>query len=99
MLRVAVLARPGARHERIERLDAQTLVVWVRARAVDGQANVAIERALAAAFGLRPRQVRLVAGVKGRRKIVEVDLADRSALDSLLDGTPPACSLHPKSDL
>jgi uncharacterized protein YggU (UPF0235/DUF167 family) len=84
MLRLAVFAHPGARFERVARLDAQSLGVWVRARAVEGQANAAIERAIADSLGLKPRQVRLVSGLTARLKIVEIDLPDPQALDARL---------------
>jgi uncharacterized protein YggU (UPF0235/DUF167 family) len=74
VLKLSVQAHPGARVERIELVDDDTLGVWVRARAVDGQANAAIERVVAAALRLRPREVRLVAGRTSRRKILEIDL-------------------------
>ncbi|HEY3063159.1 MAG TPA: DUF167 domain-containing protein, partial [Chloroflexota bacterium] len=56
------------------------LAVWVPARAIEGQANAAIERAVARALGLRMRQVHLVAGQKARHKIVELDV---DSLDSI----------------
>ena len=84
MLRLPLAAHPGARHDRVALLDDGSLGVWVRARPVDGQANAAVEAALASALGLRPRQVRLVAGATSRRKIVELDLPDRDALRSHL---------------
>jgi uncharacterized protein YggU (UPF0235/DUF167 family) len=84
MLRFAVFAHPGARASRVERVDASTLGVWVRARAIEGQANAAIESAVAEALGLRPRQVRLVSGLTSKRKIVEIDLPDRHTLDARL---------------
>jgi uncharacterized protein YggU (UPF0235/DUF167 family) len=74
MLRLVVMAHPGARVERVAALGESELAVWVRARAIEGQANAAIERALAGALGLRPRQVHIVSGLSGRRKIVDVDL-------------------------
>ena len=74
MIRLAVHAHPGARQERAELLADGSLGVWVRVRPVDGQANAAIERCLAARLQLRPRQVTLVAGAGARTKIVEVDL-------------------------
>jgi len=80
MLRLVVVAHPGARAERVAHLSAGELGVWVRARPIEGQANAAIERALAAALGLRPRQVQLVSGLAGRRKIVEIDLPSLAAL-------------------
>jgi uncharacterized protein YggU (UPF0235/DUF167 family) len=74
MMRLTVIAHPAARHERVEIVDDTTLAVWVRARPVEGQANTAIEQAIASALGLRPRQVQIARGATGRRKIVEVDL-------------------------
>ena len=71
MLRVTVIAHPSARTERLKLLDDGTLGAWICARPVEGQANVAIERVVAAALGLRPRQVKIVSGLTNRRKILE----------------------------
>ena len=49
------------------------LVVRVSERAVDGRATDAALRAVADAFGVRPRQVRLVAGATSRTKVVEIE--------------------------
>jgi uncharacterized protein len=80
MVRVTVVAHPGARVERVGFLDSETLGVWVRARPVEGQANAAIERLLASVLRLRASQVRIVSGATGRRKIVEIDLPGMDAL-------------------
>ncbi len=58
--------------------------VWVRQRAVDGQATEAALAALARALGVRRADLRLVAGARARVKIVEIadppaDLAARLA--------------------
>lgn len=84
MLRIHVAAHPGSRRERVDLLDDDVLGVWVRARPVDGQANRAIELAIASALGLRPRQVRLVVGEVSRRKIVEIDAPSLEALRARL---------------
>lgn len=93
MLRFAVRARPGARRTAVGgRWDGPggpALVVAVAAPAADGKANTAVLAALAAAFGVRPRQLVIVAGERGRDKVVELtgapaDAADR--LRALLDG-------------
>jgi uncharacterized protein len=84
MVRVTVLAHPGARIERVALQDDGVLGVWVRARPIDGQANVAIESAIASALGLRARQVHLVMGGNGRRKIVDIDLPSLAALQTRL---------------
>jgi len=47
--------------------------VAVAARAVDGKATEAALRAVAAAFGVRRRDVTLVTGATSRDKVVEID--------------------------
>lgn len=74
-MRMTVLAHPGAKTERVAMLADDTLAVWVRARPVEGQANGAIERALANALGLKARHVKIVGGRENRRKIVEIDVS------------------------
>lgn len=60
-----------AQHAAGER--GQALVVSVSARAVDGKATEAALRAIAEAFGVRRRDVRLVAGAASRDKIVDIE--------------------------
>lgn len=67
-------AHPGARQERVALLPDDSLEVWVRARARDGQANQAIVAALAAAVEVRPGAVTLVSGQTSRWKVLEVSL-------------------------
>lgn len=55
------------------------LVVAVTARAVDGAATEAVLRAVANAFGVRPRQVTLVKGATSRTKVLEVAVDDEAA--------------------
>jgi len=78
-VRITVEAHPNARLARLELADT-TLRIWVAARAIDGQANAAIEATIAGALGLRNRQVRIVSGARSRQKTVELDLADMGEL-------------------
>jgi uncharacterized protein len=79
-VRVAIRVRPGAARTRVGgaygthggRGDA-ALVVKVAARAVEGKATEAALAAVAAALGVRRRDVRLVSGATSRDKVVEVD--------------------------
>jgi uncharacterized protein (TIGR00251 family) len=76
-VRVSIRVRPGAKKESVGgRWDGPrgvALLVAVRARAVEGQANAAVVGALAEAFDLAPSRVSLVAGERGRDKIVDLD--------------------------
>jgi uncharacterized protein YggU (UPF0235/DUF167 family) len=82
-----VRVRPGARAEAVGgRRDGPrgpSLLVAVRARAVDGQANTAVEAVLAQAFGVRRADVGIVAGHRSRDKIVEIR-GDEAALQERL---------------
>ena len=46
--------------------------MWVTARAVEGAANRALAKAVAAALGVRASAVTLVSGDRGRDKVFEV---------------------------
>ena len=63
---------------------AGALVVRVGPRAVDGQATAAALAAVAAAFGVPRKSVRLVSGAASRTKIVDVPGGDPAVLDRLL---------------
>ena len=71
--------RPGTGQDRV-------LVVTVAAPAVDGNANEAVRRAVADAFGVRVRDVTVVSGERSRDKVLEIDGADAARLTTLLGG-------------
>lgn len=73
-LRFAVRVRPGASRTRVGGRYGpdDLLVVAVTARAVDGAATEAVLAALAGAFEVPRRAVRLVSGATARTKVVEV---------------------------
>lgn len=53
--------------------DDDVLTVYVRQQAIEGKANDAVERALAAHLGVPPSRVRIVRGHTARIKTVRVD--------------------------
>lgn len=71
-VRVALRVRPGATTTRVGGTYGTALVVKVTARAVEGKATEAALAALAAALGVRRRDVSLVSGASSRDKVVEV---------------------------
>lgn len=95
-LRFAVRVKPGARKAGVggRRAGARgdALLVAVTARAVEGQANEAVRRALAGEFGVRAVDVSIVSGERARDKLVEVARAPEGAaarLDRLLSSDQP----------
>jgi uncharacterized protein (TIGR00251 family) len=71
LLRVRVQPR-ATRSEIVGWRADGALSVRVAAPPVEGQANLALARLLAAALGVRPAAVSVVQGARGRDKLVEV---------------------------
>ncbi len=72
-MQFSVRVKPGSRKGPLVEEDAEGLTVFVRERAVDGAANEGVVRALAAHFGVPPRDVTILRGHGSRHKRVEVD--------------------------
>jgi uncharacterized protein (TIGR00251 family) len=62
------------------------LVVRVAQRAVDGKATAAVVVALAGAFGVPERDVKLVSGETSRTKVVDIAGGSENTLGQLLAG-------------
>lgn len=86
-MRFAVRVKPNARREAVggsrSGPHGDALLVAVPAPAVDGKANDAVVKALAAAFGVRRQEVRIVTGQRGRDKLVKLDPAPDDAASRL----------------
>jgi uncharacterized protein (TIGR00251 family) len=87
-MRVNVRVYPAARQTKVGgrygTTDPPVLIIRVNAPAVDGRANVAVVKAMALAFAVKPAQIELVAGGSSRNKVVDVAGADPGALAALL---------------
>ena len=92
MFRFTIRVKPGAKREAVGgRWGDDALVVAVAAPAVEGKANEAVRKALARAFGVRKQDVDVIAGERGRDKVVQVESAPAGAaevLARLLDSRP-----------
>jgi len=91
-----IWVRPGSSRSRVAGEHAGALAVSVTAKAVDGAATDAALAAVAAALGVSRRQVWLLRGATGRRKLLGVGLPraelDRRLVDLL---APPPASQEP----
>lgn len=81
--------QPGARKTEVAGLHGEALKIRLAAPPVDGKANEALVRFVAAALGLPRSAVQLKSGQTSRHKVLEVIGASPSALESLLERTPP----------
>ncbi len=71
-MRISVTVKPGSKAPGIEQ-SGDTLIVRVRERAIEGAANEAVIRAIAAHYGVAPSRVTLLRGATSRTKVFEVD--------------------------
>jgi uncharacterized protein (TIGR00251 family) len=81
-----VHVHPRAAHERVTLRPDGALEVWVRAPAVEGRANAALLALVAARLGLRPREVALVRGERGRQKVIDLPLEPEAVRQALAPG-------------
>ncbi|MDB5095326.1 MAG: hypothetical protein JWO85_3427 [Candidatus Eremiobacteraeota bacterium] len=77
--RLEVVAKPGARASGISRRGTDVIVA-VRERAIDGRANEAVVRAVAAWLDLAPSRVTLLRGASARRKLLACEGIDEACL-------------------
>lgn len=80
-MKVFVFLKPNSRHrEEVVAGDDGSLVVYTKAPAIEGRANLAAIRLVAKHCGVAPSRVKLVRGATSRNKVFEI--ADKNP-DSL----------------
>lgn len=76
-MKLSVHVKPASRSESIEWIEnlfgEKTLVVKIRAKPVDGEANEALIKTLAAFFDVSKSSVQIVRGHTSREKVVEIE--------------------------
>jgi uncharacterized protein len=77
-----IVAKPGSRKPGITR-DGDLITVAVRERALEGAANAAVVRAVAAWLEVATSRVALVRGATSRRKTLAVDADPESVRERL----------------
>jgi uncharacterized protein len=72
-MKIYITAKPGSKKESVEKISENVFKVSVKERPEGGKANEAIEKALAEYFNISPARVWLVAGLKSRKKVAEIN--------------------------
>ena len=73
-MKISVHIKPTSRHrEEVVKNDDDTLTVYVKAPAIEGQANAAAIKLLAKHFKVASSKVKLVRGATSKYKIFEID--------------------------
>ncbi|MBR0480679.1 DUF167 domain-containing protein [Candidatus Saccharibacteria bacterium] len=66
-----IKVKPGSSQEKVIQNDDDTLIVYLRAKPHDGEANTALIKILAKHFDVPKTTITIKSGAKGRLKTVE----------------------------
>ena len=72
-MKIFVKAKPGAKTEKLEKIDDNHFTISVKEPPIQGMANRAIIGVLAEYFGVAPSGVKIVSGFTSRQKIIEIN--------------------------
>ena len=72
MARISIKVKPGCKQaSRLEKQEDGSYVAFLHARAHDGEANSELMKLLSKELGVPKTQLEIVAGAKGRDKVIE----------------------------
>ena len=76
-MKISVHLKPNSRHrEEVVMNDDGSLMIYTKAPAIEGRANVAAVKLVAKHFGVAPSTVKLVRGAASKHKVFEVNKAE-----------------------
>ena len=71
-MKIIIKAKPGAREDKIEKVDDSNYIIHIKAQARDGKANAAIVKVLADYFDISQSLVEIISGYMARIKVVQI---------------------------
>lgn len=71
-MKISVTVKPKSREVFVKELEKEHFVVAVKEPPEDGKANIAVVKALAEYFEIKPLQIEIVKGHTSRKKIIEL---------------------------
>ena len=72
-MKIIIKAKPGAKEDKIEKVDEANYTVYVKAPPRDGKANAAIITLLARHFDVSQSLVEIISGHMARIKVIEIN--------------------------
>ncbi len=71
-MKIIVKVKPGAKNDKIEKVDEANYIVSVKEPPIGGQANAAIIKLLAKHFDVSVSLVEIISGFMARVKVIEI---------------------------
>ena len=79
-MKLSIHLKPNSRHhEEVVVGDDGVLMIYTKAPAIEGRANLAAVKLLAKYFSVAPSKVKLVRGAASKYKVFEVDVLKRDS--------------------
>lgn len=73
-MKLSIHLKPNSRHrEEVVPNDDGSLIIYTKAPAIEGRANLAAVKLLAKHFGVPPSKIKLLRGAASKYKVFEVD--------------------------
>ena len=72
-MKIIVKTKPGAKENKIEKVDEANYVVYVKEPPINGRANVAVIKLLAEYFDISPSLIEIISGYMARVKVIEIN--------------------------
>lgn len=72
-MKIIIKAKPGAKEDKIEKVDEANYTVYVKAPPIDGKANAAILKLLANHFDVSQSLIEIISGHMARVKVVQIN--------------------------
>ena len=72
-MKIIVKAKPGARENKVEKVDESNYIVHIKEPPIDGRANAALIKLLADYFDISPSLIEIVSGYMARVKVIEIN--------------------------
>ena len=72
-MKIIVKVKPGAKENKIERVDESNYIVSVKEPPIDGRANASLIKLLANHFDVSPSLIEIISGYMARIKVIEIN--------------------------
>ena len=72
-MKIIIKTKPGAKDNKIEKVDESNYIVSVKEPPINGRANAALITLLAEYFDISPSLITIISGFMARIKVVEIN--------------------------
>lgn len=72
-MKIIVKTKPGAKEDKIEKVDEANYVISVKEPPINGRANASLIKLLAEYFDISPSLIEIISGYMARVKVIEIN--------------------------